>query len=115
MWDKHHLALTESGVEHWQSFVKFNKSYEPPIRQLSDLTAKEFVMTIDGVEMYRGHFWSRVSSAMTPGVKLYDTSGVPNDKLWIGFTRVDGETTQDPRSRPEIEAYFQKQRKLNTD
>ncbi len=112
-WDKHRIALTTKGIERWQSFVKFNDSFDPPIRQLSDLTTKEFTVMLDGAEMYRGHFTSFVSSLGLSGVTLYDTLGVPGNEVWMKFSRLDGKPAEDPRSRPEIEEYFRKQGKLN--
>ena len=111
-WDNHRILLTTSGVERWQSFVKFNASFDPPIRQLGKLYRKEFSFTIDGAEMYRGHFSSIVSSLLRHGVELFETLGVTVDAVWITFTLLEGETTADPRSRPEIESYFAKQGKL---
>ena len=112
VWDEHRILLTPKGVERWESFVRFDKSQDPPIRKLGRLTTKEFVVTLNGVQMYGGHFSSMVSSLLNPGVLLYDTLGVPSDEVRISFTRLDGIPEVDPRALPEIEAYFRKQGKL---
>jgi hypothetical protein len=114
IWDEHRILLTPKGGERWESFVKFDNSQDPPIRKLGRLTTKEFVVTLNGVEMYRGHFSSMVSSLMHRGVVLYDTLGVPRGEVRMGFTRLDGTPENDPRGRPEIEAYFRKQGKLKS-
>ena len=68
--------------------------------------------TRNGIPMYRGHFSSMVSSLANSGVLLYDTVGVPPGEVWMTFTRLDGAPDDDPRSLPDIAAYFRKQGKL---
>jgi hypothetical protein len=114
VWDEHRILLTPKGIERWESFVEFDHSQDPPIRKLGRLTTKEFVVTLNGVQMYRGHFSSMVSSLMNSGVLLYDTLGVPRGEVRMSFTRLDGTLENDPRGRPEIEAYFRKQGKLKS-
>ena len=109
IWDEHRIILTPKGVGRWESFIEFDKSQDPPIPKLGGLTMKEFVVTVNGVEMYRGHFWSMLSSLLKPGVLLYDTMGVTRGYVLMDF---DGTPDDDPRARPEIEAYFRKQGKL---
>jgi len=112
IWDEHRILLTPKGIERWESFIKFDSSQHPPIRKLGRLTTKEFVVTLNGVQMYRGHFSSMVSSLMHRGVVLYDTLGLPRGEVRMSFTRLDGKPEDDPRGRPEIEEYFRKQGKL---
>lgn len=112
VWEAHRIVLTPKGVARWESFAKFDRSVDPPIPKLGELTKKEFVVTLDGSEMYRGHFWSMALSLLKSGVLLYDTSGANRDQVWITFTRAEGTQEDDPRARPEIEAYFRAQGKL---
>jgi hypothetical protein len=112
IWGKHRIVLTPKGVERWQSFVPFDSSYDPPIPKMGGLFGKEFVIKLNGVEMYRGHFWSMCSSQLKPGVLIYETLGVIQDALWIEFERPHNKVEDDPRGRPEIQAYFRKQGKL---
>jgi hypothetical protein len=112
VWDEHRIVLTQGGLERWESFVEFDTSQDPPIRKLGRLTTKEFVVTLNGVEMYRGHFWSMASSLMKSGVLLYDTLGAPRGEVWMSFARSNGTPAEDPRAQPEVEAYFRKQGKL---
>ncbi len=112
VWDEHRIVLTPKGIERWQSFINFDNSQDPPIPKLGKLLMKEFVVTLNGVEMYRGHFWSMASSLMKPGVLLYDTLGWPRGEVRMSFTRLNGTPEEDPRARPEIEAYFRRQGKL---
>ena len=115
VWAEHRIILTPKGVERWESFIEFDKSQDPPIPKLGGLTMKEFVVTVNGVEMYRGHFWSMLSSHLKPGVLLYDTMGVTRGYVRMDFERLDGTSDDDPRARPEIAAYFRKQGKLKSD
>lgn len=112
IWEEHRILLTPKGIERWESFVEFDKSHDPPIRKMGRLTTKEFVVTLNGVEMYHGHFSSMVSSLLMPGVLLYDTLGAPGGEVRMDLVRLDGAPENDPRARPEIEAYFRKQGKL---
>ena len=112
VWEEHRILLTPKGVERWESFIPYDKSQEPPIPKLGGLTQKEFVVTLDGVEMYRGHFWSMTSSQLGPGVLLYDTLGMPRGEVRMGFSRLDETQQEDPRGRSEIQAHFRKQGKL---
>ena len=112
VWDEHRILLSTKGVDRWQSFVDFDKSHDPPIRKMGRLTTKEFVVTLNGVQMYHGHCSSMVSSVANSGVLLYDTLGVPPGEIWMTFTRLDGAPEDDPRALPDIAAYFRKQGKL---
>jgi hypothetical protein len=115
IWERHRIVLTPQGVDRWESFSKLDESKSPPIRKLGSLTSKEFVVRIGDVDLYRGHFSSMASSLMQSGVLLYDTMGVPQGEIWLGITRLDGVSKDDPRARPEIADYFRKQGKLNED
>jgi hypothetical protein len=112
MWNEHRILLTPKGIERWESFVEFDISQDPPIRKLGRLTTKEFVVTLNGDEMYRGHFSSMVSSVTNSGVLLYDTLGAPRGEVRMSFTRLEGGPEDDPREHPEIKSYFRKQGKL---
>ncbi len=111
-WSDHRILLSPSGIDRWESFVEFDTTQTPPVRKLGRLTTKEFVVTLNGVEMYRGHFSSMVSSLKGSGVLLYDTLGVPRGEVWMEYSTLKGTPEKDPRARPEIEAYLRKQGKL---
>jgi hypothetical protein len=112
VWVDHRILLSPRGVERWESFVEFDKSQDPPIRKLGRLTTKEFVVILNGIQMYRGHFSSMVSSLAGSGVLLYDTLGAPQGEVWMTFARLDGAPEDDPRGHPDIEAYFRGRGKL---
>jgi len=112
VWGEHRILLTPKGVERWQSFVNFDSSYTPPMPRMGGLQGKRFVLTLNGAEMYGGHFWSMLSSQIKPGVVIYETLGVINDALWIKFERPHDRVESDPRGRPEIKAYFRRQGRL---
>jgi hypothetical protein len=114
-WNRHSLVLTDEGLRRWQSFVPYNDAFDPPIPLISELFGKEFVLTIGGSEMYRGRFWTMLSSLLVSGVKIYDTNVVPENRLSISFDRRDGEPEEDPRSRTQIQRYFMRHGKLILD
>jgi hypothetical protein len=112
VWKEHRIVLTPEGVDRWDSFAVIDSTQDPPVRKMGKLTGKEFVVTVDGVDMYRGHFSSMALSYMQPGVLLYDTIGAWHDELRLRFEQKDGEPKNDPRDRPEIAAHFRKVGKL---
>jgi hypothetical protein len=107
----HTIILTPKGVDRWKSFACYDHTQEPPIPKLGELSGKEFVMTVDGEEMYHGHFCSFAMSRIYPGVQIYDTL-IMTDRLTVRFQRIDNEPKVDPRGRPEIVAYFRAHGKL---
>jgi hypothetical protein len=108
IWDKQIILLTPEGIERWDSYVRFDTSHNPPVRQLGFLASKEFVVMLGDAEMYRGHFSSFVSSVMYGGVTLYDTLGIPQGELWLRISHREGEARNDPRYRSEIAEHFRK-------
>ena len=112
IWDEHRIRLRPKGIERWESFVEFDRSQDPPVRKLGGLTNKEFVVTLNEDEMYRGHFSSMASSLMNPGVLIYDTMGLPQGEVWMRFVALDEAPKDDPRGHPEIKAHFRRQGKL---
>jgi len=110
--DTYRFVLSPKGIERWESFARFDTLQEPPVRKLGGLTGKQFVLSIDGVEIYRGHFWSLVMSRMQSGILIYDTLGPAAGEIWVGFEPLNQESKEDPRDRQEIVGYFRKQGKL---
>jgi hypothetical protein len=103
------LILSAEGVERWSSYIPRNSSGSPGI---GGLTGKEFVLSIDGVEMYRGHFSSWASSFLPSGVLIFDAMMPDTGELWITMAELGRQSTKDPRGRPEIADYFRRQGKL---
>ena len=111
--DTHTIVLTPGGLDRWKSFIKYDGSHEPPTPQLGGgLAGKEFVVTIAGKEMYRGHFWSMLMSSLGTGVQIYDTLIVVRGTLSVRIQRLENEPKEDPRGRREIVAYFREKDKL---
>jgi hypothetical protein len=103
------LILSAEGAERWSSYIPRGSSGSPII---GGLTGKEFILSVDGVEMYRGHFSSWASSYAPSGVLIFDTLMPDTGELWITMAGWDRQSTKDPRGRPEIAEYFRRQGKL---
>jgi len=62
------LELTENGIKRWNAFAP-----DGIVPKLTDsLHSRDFVMKIEGEELYRGKFWSLVSSQMYTGIIISD-------------------------------------------
>jgi hypothetical protein len=70
----HEIVLNESGIEKWNSYVIFNDAHDPPIPGGGRLYQKEFAVRIDNREIYRGRFWSGLSSLSYEGVVILDAA-----------------------------------------
>ena len=107
--DNHTLELNEKGIERWNSFHTY-----PGIPKLdSTLFSKDFVVKLEGKEMYRGKFWSMASSAMSPDMIIYESLFKLDDenntiRIELGFPRPSFDSGQDPRNNPGIISFFEK-------
>jgi hypothetical protein len=98
------ILLSEEGLRKWESYMWD--------RGRSRLYRREFVLTIDGVEMYRGHISSMISSFIGRGVRILDALYVRARTLQVEFNALGDDNLQDPRHRPELIAYFRERSKL---
>jgi len=100
----HEIELNEEGMKKWNSYI-------PPDAKLGGPYTKDFVIKIGEEEIYRGKFWSLVSSSSYAGVVILDALGVFGNKLLIefGYPSSYNCTEKDPRDNPQIISYFEKQ------
>lgn len=103
---QHRLVLSPWGRQRWQDFAQWGTHYGQRFPRWGTLTGQEFALRIDGEEIYRGHFWSMLMSQLKPGLKIYDTVGMPSGDLFIRFDPLGDEPFEDPRERREITEYF---------
>jgi hypothetical protein len=114
--DRHELILNDAGIERWNSFIHFDRSFDPPIPKLGGgLYQKGFSVRIGGEEVYRGRFWSMVSSLGVSGVVMLDVLFPLNNernrvRFDLGYpTRAfAGPGTMDPRNDVRIIGYFRR-------
>jgi hypothetical protein len=98
------ILLSEEGLRKWESYVTG--------RGGSRLYRREFALTIDGVEVYRGQISSMISSMIGRGVRILDALYVRDRRLRVEFNALGDDSLPDPRQRPELTAYFREQGKL---
>jgi hypothetical protein len=98
------ILLSEEGLRKWESYMTE--------RGRSRLYMRDFVLTIDGAEMYRGHISSMISSMIGRGVRILDALYVRDRRLHVEFNALGDDSLPDPRQRPELIAYFKEQGKL---
>ncbi|MEM2965137.1 MAG: hypothetical protein QXE22_06810 [Candidatus Bathyarchaeia archaeon] len=96
--------------------IKLNEEGLTRMKTL-DLYHKTFVVKLDGKEIYRGAFWSGISSQSYSGIVMVDVVLIRNgmtDSIMIekGYPSQDYFEGVDPRNSPEIFDYFEKVGKL---
>jgi hypothetical protein len=98
----HEIKLTKGGVERLKGL---------------DLYQKNFVIKLNGIEMYEGAFWSYLSSRIYEGIVILDINLIQEDvtdsitiEPWYPPGLFTG--PEDPRLNTEIFNYFQKIGKL---
>lgn len=96
----HGIKLTEEGV-------KKIKALEVPV------SGKPFVIKLNGKEIYKGSFWTSLSSLSYSGIVI-NISMIQNNILKIekGYPTSEFFEGIDPRNNSEIFNYFQKNGKL---
>ena len=99
---RHEIKLTKGGIERLKAL---------------DLYQRNFVIKLNGIEMYEGAFWSNLSSRIYEGVVILDIHLIQEEvtdsitiEPWYPPTLFKG--TEDPRLNTEIFNYFQKIGKL---
>ncbi len=108
--DTHTIELNEEGIRKWNSYMTWET-----IPKLADsLYSRDFVLKIEGKEIYRGKFSSMVSSTIYPGVVIMDAIiELDNDnntiRIEFGYPGPAFGTGEDPRNAPEVIDFFEKQ------
>jgi hypothetical protein len=108
--DTHQIELNEDGIQKWNSYMTYKT-----IPKLADsLYSKDFVLKIEGKEIYRGKFSSYASSESYTEVVILDALvklDENNNTIWIQYDRVwpIDSYEEDPRNSHEIISFFEKQ------
>jgi hypothetical protein len=107
--DTHEIELNVEGIKKWNSYRSYGELADPPVPKLWDLDAKKFIVKVNGKEIYRGKFWSRLSSAICSEIVILDTAGALEDKIDIDYGYpLPSNTGKDFRNNPEVIGYFRK-------
>jgi hypothetical protein len=122
----HEIVLNESGIEKWNSYVVRDSPYDPPmpfdpaipfdgpipspVSIAGGLYQKEFSLRIDNREIYRGYFWSALSSVSCEGVVILDAL-LPCDSVRNTIQIENGYPgplpgAEDPRDNAELLNFF---------
>jgi hypothetical protein len=110
--DTYTLELNGKGIERWNSFLDYTSGSTS-----GSLYGKEFAVELNGQELYRGKFYSMISSATYDGVVILDAimkRNAENDTLQIefGYPNADFTTGEDPRDNARLLKYFKEQELL---
>lgn len=104
--DTHEIELNEEGIEKWNSYL----TYET-FPKLGGLFSKDFLITIEGTEVYRGKFCSMASSLSYPGVIILDTLlalDSKNNTIRIEFGYPwPSSPEEDPRNSSDVIYFFE--------
>jgi hypothetical protein len=81
------IKLNQAGIEKWNSYINGT----PPTLEGS-LFSKGFSVRLNGLEIYRGEFWSAASSSIYNGITIQDAlfkldNG--NNTISIGYNCID--------------------------
>ncbi|MFO8101001.1 MAG: hypothetical protein R6U37_02365 [Dehalococcoidia bacterium] len=107
--DAHTIELNEKGIEKWNSYMTYTTI--PKLDQC--LFSKDFVLKVNGEEIYRGKFYSMASSISYPGIVIMDALfklDSTHNTICIknSYPGSFSENHEDPRNDPGIIEYFEK-------
>lgn len=111
-WDTHEIELNKKGIKKWNTYM----TYESIPKLAETLYNKDFVIMIGNEEMYRGKFWSMVSSAIPDCITITESLMKFDDihniiKIRLDFGLQD-DIEKDPRDNPIILKYFKEKELL---
>lgn len=113
---EHQIRLNDEGIKQWSSFYKYDSSFSPPIPKLGSLYKKEFAIKLDNDEMYRGKFWSNVSSASCDRIVIMDVMLLYDGNILFieaGYaTAASNSTLIELRNQNDIYDFFDSKGKL---
>jgi hypothetical protein len=101
--DNHTIKLNEEGIKQWNSFI----DYEAIPKLKTTLHSRDFVLKINGKEIYQGKFYSSVSSLSYSGIVIMDAlitlDGNNNTiRIEFGYPWTPSDVEEDPRDSPEV-------------
>ena len=105
----HEIELNEEGISKWNSYM----TYETIPQLVQTLYNQEFVLKVDGEEMYRGKFWSMASSAIPDSIVIEETLFKLEDnkntiQIKYGYPIPDNSYTEDIINNPKVLRFFEK-------
>jgi hypothetical protein len=106
--DSHTIELNEEGIMKWNSYQTYTA--EPKLKDT--LFSRDFVLKIGEKEIYRGKFYSTVSSMSYDGVVIIDALFELDDEhntiqIEFGYPWSHSNTEGDPRNSPEVISFFE--------
>ena len=106
-WDSHAIELNVEGIEKWNSYITYGG--EPKLQYT--LFGEDFVLKVKGEEIYRGKFYSMVSSASYSGVVILESLIKLNEsqntiRINFGYGPVL-DAGEDPRNNQEVFDYLE--------
>jgi len=105
----HEIKLTESGLRNMRSKILYEEEDGKLVPKLGGLYLKPFSVRLDGVEIYSGAFWSRLSSSTYDGIVLLDVVSIETEdsiRLEAGYPSPSNYKGTDPRNNPKIMQYL---------
>ena len=108
------LGLTWAGKFRWNSYSESHYQGGREIQDVSTLTGRKFVLEIDGEVLGEGRITSLLSSALHPGLTLWDSLVPPDDRsIRFQFATYGRELDiTDPRESESFLGYFRSHGKL---
>lgn len=108
-WENHTLTLNKQGIDRWNSFHIYS---DIPKLHLT-LYQKDFIVKVKSEEIYRGRFYSLLSSMSYDGVVILDAvlklDGTQNTiQIDFGYPWSGFGTGEDPRGDARIFNYLDK-------
>lgn len=108
-WQTHTIELNAKGIQKWNSFSE----YSTIASETKSLFGKDFVVSLDGKELYRGRFLSNIVSSSYDGVVILDAILKRDNEhntiqINFGYPSSAFTTGQDPRNNLELEEYLDK-------
>jgi hypothetical protein len=107
--DTHAIELNEEGIEKWNSYM----TYETIPKLKDTLYKRDFVLKIEGEEIYRGKFYSMLSSSTYDGIAIIDALFELDDdrnEIWICSGYPPGlypDPEQDPRNDLKVISFLE--------
>lgn len=109
------VALNNSGIKKWNSYIRYDSTFNPPIPKLGNHYQKEFVLKIDDIDIYHGIFTSDLSSTIFNSIVIKDIimeKDTINNKFQIEIQSTGEDTVPDLRNDQRIIEFFQLKNKL---
>lgn len=107
--DTHTIELNEAGVEKWNSYM----TYTAIPKLDACLFSEDFVLKVEGDEIYRGKFYSMASSITCPGVVIMDAllkldAAHNTITIELGHPGPSPDDGEDPRDNPRVIRFFER-------